>query len=264
MKKIAAAVIATVIILSVVGCGGGSKIDPMPLLIDSTNAMSAVSGYHLSGTIEMQSGGGSSGMQSQAVNLDIEADTQNTGGDPRQHMFMTLKGGGGEEYVIEVYIVGGVYYQKLPEQEWMKTSSSAYQTTSMNLGLVDAEQMALMAELASGVKVFEDNDQQVAISFHLDKAYFDASIELYKEAQGVSEEMLQMQQAIEDFQADIRIWIRKSDNLFERMEMAYTMEGVPEMGEIGSSMQVAFSDYNQIGAVELPLEAEQAQEYVPQ
>jgi hypothetical protein len=264
MKSIAAAVIAAFIIMSVVGCGGGSKIDPMPFLVDSASAMSEVAGYHVSGTVEMRSGGGSPGMQSQAANMNIEADVQNTGGDIRQHMFVTLKGSGGEDYVVEAFIIGGVYYQKLPGQEWMKMSTGAYQTTSMNLGLVDAEQMGLMAELASGAEVFEENDEQVAVSFHLDKEYFDASLELYEEGRQLSEELLQMQEAIEDFQADIRIWIRESDNLFDRMEMVYTLKGLPEAGEASSSMQMGFSDYNQDISIELPQEAEQAQEYVPQ
>jgi hypothetical protein len=264
MKKIAAAVAAAVILLSIVGCGGGSKIDPMPFLIDSTNAMSEVTGYHMSGKVELRSAGGSPGMQSQNVNMEIEADMQNAGGEVRQHMFITLKGNGGEDYVVEAYIIGGVYYQKLPGQEWMKTSSGAYQTTSMNLGLVDAEQIGLMAELATAAEVIEENDQQVAVSFRLDKEYLDASMALYGEGEQLSEELLQMQEAIEDFQADIRIWIRKSDNLFERMEMGYTMKGLPETGEASSYMQAAFSEYNQEKAIELPPEAEQAQEYVPQ
>jgi hypothetical protein len=196
--------------------------------------------------------------------MDIEADVQNTGGEIRQHMYMTLKASGEEDYVIEVYIVGGAYYQKLPGQGWIKESSDAYQTTSMNLGLFDSEQMALMAELASGAEVTEDDDQQTAISFQLDKSYFDASLELYEERQGISEELLQIKEAIEDFQADVRIWIRKSDNLFERMEMAYAIKGMPGMDEIGYSMQVVYSDYGQVSAIELPQEAEQAQEYVPQ
>lgn len=264
MKKIAAAVIATIIILSVVGCGGGSQIEPTPLLIESAGAMSEVSSYRMSGTIEMSSGSGSPGVQSQPVGMEIVADVQNTGGEVRQHMYITVG-----DYEIEAYIIGGVYYQDLPGQGWMKMSTGAYRTQNMNLGLVDAEQMGLMAELAKNAEVIEENDEQVSLSFQLDKEYFDASMELYRqyideEGQQLPEELLQIEEAISDFQAEIRIWLLKSDNLIERMTMSYAMTGLPQVGEVSSSMLMDFSDYNQDIVIELPEEARQAQEFVPQ
>jgi hypothetical protein len=260
MKKLAAAVLVTVIVLAAVGCGGGSQIDPMTQLVESTAAMSEVSGYRMSGAIEMSSGDG----PNDTVAMDIVADVQNVDGEVRQHMYITIG-----DYKVEAYIVGGVYYQNLPGQGWMKMSTGTYRTQSMNLGLVDAEQMGLMAELATNAEVSEENDAEVVVSFHLDKAYFDASMELYRQyieegSQQLPEELLHMEEAISDFQSDISMWVRKSDNLVTRMVMSYTMAGMPEVGDIGSSMRVDFTDFNQDISIELPEEALQAPEYVPE
>ena len=73
-------------------------------------------------------------------------------------------------------------------------------------------------------------------------------------------EWLEMVESISDFRAEMRIWIRKADELFQRMEMDYEMSGLQGLGTITSSMEMDFFDYGEDIVVELPDEAAQAPE----
>ena len=260
MKYTAAALVAVLLVFSFAGCGGGAGSDAtasLSLLVDSTQAMTEVSGYRMSGTIVMDSG---TGGQSQPISMDMRAEVQNTDEGMRQHMFVTIG-----DYEVEAYIVDGVYYQNLPGQGWMKMSTAAYMSQNMNLGLVDAAQMEMMAQLALDAEVVEEGDETTVISFHLDQEYLQASLEVYRKYieegdEQLPEEWLQMAEEITVFQADVRISLNNADNLIKRMEMTYTMAGLPGVGEVSSSMKTDFYDYGADIEIELPPEAAQAPE----
>jgi len=265
MRRIAAAILIAMIVVCFAGCGGGSEesatsSDAVSLLLASTEAMSELKGYRMNGSLSMGMGDDGAGSQSEPISMDIEAEVQNVDGEMRQHMFVTISG-----YEVEAYIIDGVYYQNIPGQGWQKSSVAANQMQGLSLGMVDATQMEMMAQMAKASEVFEEDDETVALFIQLDREYFQASMELYLDymeetAQQVPEGWNEMVDAITDFQAEIRIWVTKPDNLFERMDMTYMMSGLPQVGTITSTMDVNFSDYDMDIVVELPPEAEQAPE----
>ncbi|MEW6555222.1 MAG: DUF6612 family protein [Actinomycetota bacterium] len=261
MKQIAAMLAGVLLLFAVVGCGGGEAGDAtanLSIIMDSTKAMTEVSGYRMNGTITMDSGSGQPG--SQALSMDLRAEVQNTEGGMRQRMFVTIGG-----YEVEAYIVDGVYYQNQPGQGWVKMSSAAYMSQNMSLGLVDAAQMEMMAQMAREAQVVEEDDEALTIVFQLDREYMQASLDLYRkyieeEEQQVSEDWMEMVDSISDFSATIRISINKADNLIKRMEMTYTMAGLAGIGDVSSSMVTDFYDYGADIQIELPPEAAQATE----
>ena len=267
MKRIAAALLIVMLVAFLSGCGGGSEegeqsqtSDTISLLTASTQAMSELEGYRMTGTINIGSGTDGAGGQGQPVSMDIRADVQNSGGEMRQHMFATIG-----EYEVEAYIVGGVYYQNIPGQGWQKSSVAANQIQGMNIGLVDAEQMEMMAEMAEDAKVIDEDEETEVLSLLLDQDYFQASMEIYRDymeeaEEQLPEEWLEMVESISAFQAELRIWVRKADDLFQRMEMNYEMSGLEGLGTITSSMEMDFFDYGEDILVELPEEAAQAPE----
>lgn len=264
MRRIAVAVLITVIVICLSGCGGGddgsaTSSDAVSLLLASTQAMSELSGYRMSGTISLGMEGDAGG-QGEPITMDIEAEVQNADGEMRQHMFVTVSG-----YEVEAYIIGGVYYQNVPGQGWQKSSVAANQMQGLSLGMVDAAQMEMMAQMAKDSEVFEEDDETAALSIQLGQEYFQASMDMYMDyieetGQQAPEGWNEMVAAITDFQAEMRIWLTKPDNLFKRMEMAYSMSGLPQVGTVTSSMDVDFFDYDEDIVVELPPEAEQAPE----
>ena len=63
------------------------------------------------------------------------------------------------------------------------------------------------------------------------KDYFQESMEIYRDymeeaGEQLPAEWLEMVENISDFRAEMRIWIRKDDELFQRMEMDYEMSGL--------------------------------------
>lgn len=255
-------VIAIILILPmsaslVSGCKGDSpQYDAMQLLNEATEAVSAAGGYRLKGDIEMGMGEGSA-----PVAMAITAEIQNAPDGMRQHMYVEMGG-----FEAEAYMVGDTYYQYAPGQGWRKMSLGLYKAQNMNMGLVDADQMELMAKMAADSRVLEENDGRVGVSFHLGKEYFDASMTMYREyveesGGEVSEDWLRMvEESITDFSADISVWIDTSSRLIERMEISYSMAGIPQVGEVTSSMRMDLYDYGQDIVVELPAEAAQAEE----
>jgi hypothetical protein len=266
MKRIVAALLVAALFVSVAGCGGdtqGGDTGSLSLLVDYSEAMAKVGGYRIEGSIEMESGAVAAGEQSQTIAMEIRADVQNSDGEMRQHMFVTMG-----DYKVEAYIVDGVYYQNLPGQGWMKMSTGAYNLSqNMSMGVMDAEQMEVMAQLARDAEIVEEDDETIALSFSLDQEYLQASLDLFRKSieeggEQFPEEWLQLaEESISDFRAEIRMWLRKADDLVQRMEMSYTMAGLPEMGEVKSYMEMDFLDYGQEIVVELPPEAAQAQEF---
>ena len=265
MRKTAAVLLAAVLLLApllaLAGCGGGTDDATVAMLMDSSRAMSEVSGYRLDGKIDMSAGASETGGQDQTISMEIKGEVQNVAGETRQHMDMSMGG-----LAMEAYIIGAVYYQYVPEQGWMKMSTGAYQAQNMNLSLLDPEQMELIGEMAKTVQVIEEDEERIGLSFHLDKGFFQASLELSRkylqegEQADIDEYLRMMEEYVTGFDADIRIWLRKADDLVERMEMDYTMVGLPQVGEVRNSMHMEFHDYGQDIVVELPPEAEQATE----
>jgi hypothetical protein len=260
MKYAIALLVVSILVLSFTGCGGGAEsgsTESLSLLVESTTAMMDVSGYRMSGTIEMDSGEAAAG--GQAIIMDVQAEVQNTGGEIRQHMFVTIG-----DYKVEAYIIGDVYYQNLPGQGWMKMSTGAYMSQNMNLGMVDVQQMEMMAGLAKDAEVVEESGDTVTLSFHLDQEYMQASLDLYRKYmeegnEQFPEEWLRMAEEA-DFVADMTVRINKADDLIQRMEMSYAISGMPQVGNIESSMKMDLYDYGEDIVVELPPEAAQAQE----
>lgn len=264
MKRTIAASLIALLLLASAGCGGGDKDearDGLSLLMEASQAMLEVSGYRMSGTVGMEVGAPGGGGQGQAMTVDLTADVQNADDGMRQRMLIDMGG-----YEVEAYIIGGVYYQNVPGQGWTKTSTGAYLSQGMNLGVVDAEQMEMMADMAEDIEVVEESDEVFALSFRLDQEYAQAVMDLYRkyvdeQDEGVSEEWLSMaEEAMADFHAELRIWLNRADKLMRRMEMSYVMGGMSEIGEVTSSMEVDLFDYGEDIVVELPAEAAQAQE----
>lgn len=257
-KKKAAMLVVLMMALSLVaGCKGGSgSSDALARLTEAAEAMSGTSCYRMKGDIEMSMGEGAA-----PIAMSLRADVQNAPDGMRQHMFVSMGG-----FEAEAYVVGDTYYQNSPGQGWQKMSLGLYRVQNMNTGLVDAEQMELMAKMASDSRVMEEKDGSIGIAFHLGKEYFDASMRIYREymeesGEGVPEEWLKMmEESVSDFSADIKMWLNASNQLVERMEIVYSMGGIPQLGEMRSSMRMDLYDYDADIEVELPPEAAQAEE----
>ncbi len=258
MKKTAAVLLVLLVAAWIpAGCGGGSAGgDALSLLKEATEAMKGTAGYRMKGDIEIGMGAASSPMS-----IAITADVQNAPDGMRQHMFVEMGG-----FEAEAYIIGDTYYQYAPGQGWQKMNLGLYRAQNMNMGLVDADQMEIMAELAEDSRVEEEKEGRALVSFRLGKGFFDASLATYREyieksGQDMQEEWLRMaEESVTDFNADIKVWINTASGLAERMEIAYTMAGIPQVGEMKSSMRVDLYDYDRDIEIELPPEAAGAEE----
>ncbi len=261
MRSAIAIILAVVLAVLITGCGGGSEKgdgEGLSLLLESEQAMMVVSGYRTQGTIDMDMGG-----QGEIISMEVRAEVQNVDGDMRQHMFMSLGG-----YEVESFIVGGVYYQNMPGTGWMKQSTGvSYMGQNTSLGMLNAEQMELMAQVAKDTEVVEEGGGIKRLSFRLDDEYARVSLERLRkmkeegDAQFSEEELRMAEEYLVDFQAAISMWIRDEDKLVQRMEMSYAIGGTPEVGDLSSVAKLEVYDYGADIKVELPPEAEQAQEY---
>jgi len=260
MKKVALIIAAAMVASLLAGCGGGSGVsggsNALALLLEATEAMKGTGGYRMRGDIEIGMGAGSA-----PIAMEIRADVQNATDGMRQHMFVTMGG-----FEAEAYIVGDTYYQNTPGEGWRKMSLGLYKAQNMNMGLADVDQVELMAKMAADSRILEEKDGRVGIAFHLGKEYFDASMQAYRKyleegGQEVSPEWLDMiEGSVKDFGADIRMWIGTTSGLIERMEIEYSMSGVPQVGEITSSTRLDLYDHDQALEIELPPEAARAEE----
>ncbi len=256
-KKTALFLAVLMLISLAAGCKGGSGgPDAVARLTEAAEAMGGTGGYRMKGDIEMSMGAGST-----PIAMQLRAEVQNAPEGMRQHMFVNMGG-----FEAEAYIVGDAYYQKSPGQGWQKMSLGMYKAQNMNTGLVDADQVELMAKMAVDSRVLEEKDGRTGIAFHLDKEYFDASMRMYRQymeesGEGMPQGWLDMiEGSVTDFNADIKVWIHASSRLIERMEIDYSMGGIPQVGEMRSSMRVDLYDYDQDIVVELPPDAAMAEE----
>ncbi len=268
MKRIAAVLLVSLLAVSLLGCGGGKKEEGeaanLSLLAESAAAMAEVESFRMKGVIEVDAGAAMPGGQGQVIDMEVAAEVQNVDGDMRQRLTVSIG-----DFVTEAFIVGGVYYQDVPGQGWMKMSSGAYMSRNMGLGLADPEQMDLMVLLAEDAEVVEEDDKTVALSFRLGQEFMQAAMDLYRRQmeengdQAAAEmEWLDMaEENMADFQADMTIWIGKEDRLIRRIETTYAMGGLSPMGEVSSSMLVDLFDFGADIVIALPEEAAQAQEF---
>lgn len=246
------------------GCGkksqGVVEGDAMEVLRQTSQAMAQVRTYRLKGTMSM-SAAGLTGAGADTWNMEMESELENRDGDVRQHMSMSVSG-----VSMDAYLVGGVYYQNVPGQGWMKMSVAEYRTQNMNLGMMDPDQMGLLADSAQELKIIGEDEDSVGISFQLGKEFLLASIDFYRKnveggGQQMQEGLEMLEKAAEDFSASVTMWIRKADHYMKSMEMSYRFGDFAGMGSVDTSINAEYSDYNADIRVELPEEARQAKEF---
>jgi hypothetical protein len=229
--------------------------------MDSGKVMTEVSGYRMSGSMVMGAGGSEVAGMGLPMTIDIQTEVQLSGGDIRQHMNMTTKG-----YQMEAYIIGDQYYQNTPGTGWVRMNIGTYKTQNMNMGLMDTQQLGLMAQMAENAEVIEEDGGKIGLSLHLGEGFFKASLEAsrrYLEESGKSlpeDWMKTAEEAASGFQADMRIWLWQDSKLIDHIEMEYTMGGVPPLEKIESTAQLNMYDYNADIRIELPEEAKGAKE----
>jgi len=246
------------------GCGkksqGGVEGEPMDVLRQASESMARVQTYRLKGTMSMKAAA-LMGTGSDSWTVEMNSEIENRDGDVRQHMSMSVSG-----ISMDAYLVEGVYYQQLPGEGWMKMSLAEYRTQNMDLGMVDPEQLGILADSALDLKVVGEDQEAVGVSFRLGKEYLLASIDLYRRnMQDGGEQELEglemLEKSAEDFSATVSMWIRKADMLIRNMEMSYAFGDLGGMGSVETTMKAEYYDYNADIKVELPEEAREAKEF---
>lgn len=265
-KKLLLLLFTALLIATAFGCGGKSEggtsvADALALLADSSKAMSTLSGYRMSGVMEIGMGETDAGGGSLSMRVSGEVD--NTGETPAQRI--TVEMGKVES---EAYIVGDYYYQEVPGKGWIKMNVAQYRTQNIGMGMVDPLQWGPITEAAEDIAVEEETGETVVISLKLGEEFFRLSFERYRESLSSEErEQMQewlnlMQEGMEGFSADIKLWIGKSDRLVRRMEMNYRMEN-PQVGSLAGTMDMELSDYGADIHITLPEEAKNASDFSP-
>jgi hypothetical protein len=250
--------VLVVAVASVSGCGGssGSKAeseDATALLIQAGQAVSEQSSYRMSGKMNMDSS------QSDAstpidITLDIDGEVQQSGGTVKRHVVMSAG-----DLKQEYYIMGSDYYLYNSNGGWEHASLGAYETQNAGMGMIDIQQLGLMAGMAQDAQVFEEDDSTLAISFHLNEDFFKAS--LPSPGQGFSQEELDaMAQYVAGIEADVRMWFAKDSMLVEKTEIESNLGDMPPYDSISTSVNLDILDYNANIEITLPEEAKNAVE----
>jgi hypothetical protein len=266
MKRSLPLLALALLLATVLGCGGKSEgktghVDPLALLMESSEAMSALSGYRMSGTMEIAMG--ETGAGGGSLRMQVAGEVDNTGESPAQHITVEMG-----TMTSEAYIVDGYYYQDVPGQGWIKMDVAQYRTQNMGMGMVDPLQWKSIAEAAEDIKVEEETGGTAVVSLKLGEDFFRLSFEQYQESLSDEEreqmrEWLElMQEGMEGFSAEIRMWIGEEDHLVRRMEMDYRMDN-PQVGSLTGTMDMELSDYGAEIRVTLPEGAGNASEFSP-
>jgi hypothetical protein len=257
-----------------VGCGGESNqsqaSDPqaMEFLLESSQAMSELFSYRMSGSMIMDSTDDAMAEAGFPMSIEFESDIIMEDGEFSQHMVTSTKAEAIGEYETESFVIGNQFYQYDPTQGWLRMDTSKYMAQNLNTGFVDAQRIELMAGIAQDARIFEEDDQMIGVSFHMDENYMKAVIDSAQEymqelGQSLSEEWLQsVQVMIAGSQADVSMWIWRDSKLVDHMEMLYLFGGTT-MQNIELDMRINMYDYNQEIEIVLPEEAKQAKEYTP-
>jgi hypothetical protein len=274
MKKILLTLIVlTPLALSscLLGCGGKSNQPGGPqdserglyLLQQSSQAMSAVNSYRISGSIVGDAQEAGAPDQNKHMTSDIKAEVQITSGEIRKHEIDSGWNPDKPDLQSESYMIGAQYYYKwLPTDDWKRNPDGAYVIMSNPfLNLIDKDQVALMAKMAQNVQIVEDYNEEVEISFQLDddyqKALADAAIEgIGQSGQLTQDELQSLGQDSIGFQAEIHMWLAKDGNLIKQV----TMDGTEttSSGQITGTNDMRLYDYDQGLQVALPEEAKNA------
>lgn len=264
MKRAAAGITALAILLYLVGCGGGTggtQAQALPMMMEASQAMGGVNSYRVSGSMVMQAS--ALGQDGASVPLEMKSETEIriSGGEMRQYMRTTMDG-----FSMETYMIGDQVYACYPTQGWIKMNVAMYRTQDLGTGMLGPENIELMAEMASEAEVIEEGEGKVGLAFHLDEEYLRAGLEMYREYLGEMEETMpegwleQTEQSIAGFEADIVVWLWKDSKLLDSMEGEYSMQGTETTGMIEGTMRYRVFDYNADIEIELPPEAEGAEE----
>lgn len=267
MKKAVPFLVLAMLLPAALGCGGGSggeasQGDALALLMESSKAMSTLSGYRMNGRMEVgmgkedASGGGS-------LSMEISSEIDNTGESPSQRI--TVKMG---SIASEAYIVGDYYYQEVPGQGWIKMNVAQYRAQNLSMGMMDPRQWDYLAEAAEGIVVEEKTEEASVVSLELGEEFFRQSFESYQESlSGEEREQMRewislMEESAGGFTANIRLWIGEKDRLMRRMEMSYRMQNA-QVGLLTGVAELEISDYNADIRIALPEEAKGASEFSP-
>jgi hypothetical protein len=240
------------------GCGGSGNSkaeneDATSLLTQAGEAVSAQSSYRMSGNLNMNSS------QSDAstpidITLDIEGEVQQSGGVVNRHVIMSAG-----DLKQEYYTIGSDYYLYMTNEGWKHTSLKAYETQNAGMGMIDIQQLALMAAMAQDARVLEEDDRTVAISFHLNEDFYKASIPTLE--QGFSQEEIDAwAQLVSGTEADVRMWFSKDSMVVDNTEIDSNLKGMPPYDNIRTSVNLDILDYNGNTEITLPEEAKSAVE----
>jgi Family of unknown function (DUF6612) len=258
IKKIAciAFLILAISIPLTAGCGGSdasenASSDPLSLLKQAGDAVSAASSYRIDGSMKMDSG--ASGSNPISIALDITGEVQQSGGTVSRHVVMSA-GDKKQEY----YIIGPDVYIYSSNNGWTHSSLQNYETQNAGMGMIDIQQLGLMAEMAQDAKVIEDDGNTITISFHLNEDFFKASLPTTGE--GFSQEELDtMQQILSGTEADVQIRLFKDSMLVDKTQIDSTLS-IPPYDDIHTSMVFNTLDYDKSVDITLPAEAKNAAE----
>lgn len=240
------------------GCGGSSPRalegngDTGLLLKEAGQAVSKASSYRINGTMQVQSQGSQPG-QDMNITETEQGEVQQSQEGVKQHWVLSSG-----DMKQESYTIGQDYYAYVEGKGWMHTSVGSSQAPNGGLGVVDIQQLGLMADMAQELKTFEQNSDSIGISFRLGEDFFKASFA--SAGQGVSQEWLDSaQQLLSGLEANVRMWLLKDSMLVDRVEMDSDMD----MGAYGSfhlSVSVKIDGYGEDMQVVLPEAAKSAQE----
>jgi hypothetical protein len=275
MKKvITTLLLLTLFILAAGGTGCGNESNQseentqaMSMLLESSQAMSNVSGYRMDGEMLMDAGGSEAASMGLPMTVDIQAEIKITDGKINEHMKLITKSESIGTYETDSYIIGNQFYQYVPGQGWFRMDYGVYMTQNMNIGLLDSNQMEVMAKMARNAEIIGREGGKIGLFFHLSEEFFKTVLESASQSAGeggqpLPEEWLQQAEGIlSGIEADVTIWLWEDSNLVDRMEYKATMGGMPPLENIEQTMLVKMFDYNQNIEVVLPEEAKGAQEF---
>jgi len=260
-KKIyfSAALTFILALLLISGCGGSrgaskasTSDDAIALLVQSGQAVSGVGSYRVSGKMQMDSDQ-SQGAEPLALSVDVEGEMQQSGGTLNQHMVMSSGDARQESYTI-----GPDYYIFVADKGWGHTNSGNSKAENSSIGMIDIQQLGLMAQLGQDIQIFEENSERIGISVHLSEDFFKASLQ---SGEGVSQESLDAaEQYLSGLAADVRLWLLKDSMLVDNVELQSDLIDIQPYGNIKMSMDLKILDYNQGPQITLPEEAKNAVE----
>ncbi|OFW58514.1 MAG: hypothetical protein A2V52_01015 [Actinobacteria bacterium RBG_19FT_COMBO_54_7] len=253
----ALALIIALVFISGCGCSGGtssaaSTEKAKALLMEAGKAVSETSSYRMNGTMRMDADQAGEG-EPLDWSLDIQGEIQQSAGIVSEHMVMSVGASKQESYTI-----GSDYYAFVTDKGWAHMSTGNSKIQNSSLGMIDIQQLGLMAELGQDIKVFEESTQRIGISFRLAEDFFKSSLQ---SEEGVSQEWLDAAgEYLSGLAAEVRLWILSDSMLVDAVELRSNLSEIPPYGMISMSIDLEVRDYNQGLRITLPEEAKNAVE----